>query len=140
MKSTTARTVLSLLGLTTWLATPVSAYFYCKFPSKITCPDGTVIQQHELEKVARRAKEGTIYEESASNLASGLCATIDLPYYVQDVGRGGVAIGVAYAWDSSGPGFYYCLHTDADFAAPCIEEHDPDVGQSENYCPQVIEN
>lgn len=82
MKSTAARTVLSLLGLTTWLVTPVSAYFYCKFPSRITCPDGTVIQQHELEKVARRAKEGSIYEESASNLASGLCATIDLPYYV----------------------------------------------------------
>lgn len=82
MRVTTSRTLLTVLGLTSWLAAPVSAYFYCKFPKKIVCPGGVEIPQNKLEETARRAKEGSVYEKSAANIASGLCSIIHLPYYI----------------------------------------------------------
>ncbi|KAL1634737.1 hypothetical protein SLS56_002139 [Neofusicoccum ribis] len=114
MKPTTA--LLSTLSL---LATAVTAYDYIDFPTSITCPGVAPIKQDKLERAARRAKEAdTPYEEHASNLASGKCVDKPLPYYIYDVGEGGVAVGVAY--DKSNRILYYCLHTDPTFS--CTEQ------------------
>ncbi|RYP07546.1 hypothetical protein DL764_002423 [Monosporascus ibericus] len=87
----------------------VHAATYNGFPNALTCSlDDTTTATRTAAEVQRMVTgpAGTLIDPSASNVASGKCTSLRIPYYNVSDGAFGL---VAFAYDEASDTYYYCL-------------------------------
>ncbi|KAB2580970.1 hypothetical protein BFW01_g6926 [Lasiodiplodia theobromae] len=109
MKTTAALVILSA-------AAAQAAITFEQFPAKgVTCPNSDASGQltsdtAALKAAAEAAKDGKPYEQSASNISSGACSSLKLPYFITTTNQanGEPAANLSFAWDEANETIYYC--------------------------------